>query len=121
MTRKQKAAPEGITLIKTSRGSWIAIEEIWDGDTLTELRPMRAAHAAGILQARERREILLEVERAILNTKLREAERTIRTLKSSARDTARDTARNAAPKPPTVPQVPQVPPDAPLHRYADTG
>lgn len=75
MPRKMRAAPEGILLAKTTRGTWIACEEVWEEDQLVALRPMRRDPPGGIVQARERREILAEIERAVLNTRLRQAER----------------------------------------------
>ena len=80
MPRKMRGAPENILLAKTSRGTWIALEEVWDGDVLVKIVPMRQAPEEGITQARERREILAEVERAVLNTQLRQAERRLREL-----------------------------------------
>ncbi len=75
MTRKMRPAPEDILLAKTTRGTWIACEEVWEDGQLVALRPMRRDPKGGIVQARERREILAEIERAVLNTRLRQAER----------------------------------------------
>ena len=75
MTRRMKPAPEDILLAKTTRGTWIACEEGWEDGQLVALRPMRRDPQGGIVQARERREILAEIERAVLNTRLRQAER----------------------------------------------
>lgn len=71
MPRRMKAAPLGVMLAKTTRGSWIAFWEEWEGDTLVEIHPMRFEPNGGITQARERREILAEVERTIQETEIR--------------------------------------------------
>ena len=83
MTRRMRPAPEDILLAKTTRGTWIACEEVWEDDQLVALRPMRAdlpEGPGGIVQARERREILAAIERAVLNTRLRQAERRLNEL-----------------------------------------
>lgn len=82
MSRTQRPAPEHILLAKTTHGTWIALEEEWDDKgRLMKLNPLRREPGGGITQARERRDILAEVERAIaakLSTQLRKTERELR-------------------------------------------
>lgn len=83
MTRKMKAAPEGVNLIKTTHGTWIAVQEIWDGETLMDLQPMRFDPQDGIVQARERREILSEAEKAAMKAELAEAKRKLKQIRET--------------------------------------
>ena len=94
MPRKMKPAPEGVRLVSTSRGTWIAFWEEWEGDTLIDIHPMRPAPDGGITQARERREILAEVERTIAETEIRRLRQENRTLRESGRE-SRGTANDA--------------------------
>ena len=85
MTRRMRPAPTGVIAVKTTRGSWIALEEVWDsanGDRLIELRPLRLeGDPEAIAQANERREIVAAVENAILRARLHEAETRLRELR----------------------------------------
>ena len=77
-------------MVKTSRGTWVAVEEVWDGDRLLELRPMRfEGDPESIAQARELREIVTAVEIARLRAQLREAEKRNRALTQMGSSTAR--------------------------------
>ena len=80
MTRRMRPAPENILLARTTHNTWIACEEVWEDGQLVALVPMRRDPKLGIVQARERREILAEVERAELNTRLIRAERRLNEL-----------------------------------------
>ena len=79
MTRRQTPAPANINLIKTSRGSWIAVEEIWEGNRLVSLNPMRTEEG-DIAQRRERKLILAVAEKAEMLARLRRAEKKLREL-----------------------------------------
>lgn len=85
MTRRMRPAPTGVIAVKTTRGSWIALEEIWDEDNedrLIELRPLRLeGDPEAIAQARERRDIVGAVENAMLRARLHEAETRLRELR----------------------------------------
>ena len=84
MTQRIRPAPPGVIAVRTTHNTWIALEEIWDerGDRLIELRPLRLeGDPEAIAQARERRDIVAAVEIAILNAKLREAEKRLRELR----------------------------------------
>ena len=93
MPRKMKAAPPNVSLLKTTRNTWIAFREIWDGDILVDVHAMRLDDAQNsIAQESERRRMLEVAERAMLQTKLREeenkrreAERELQQLKRAAR------------------------------------
>lgn len=81
MPRKMRPAPENIMLASTSRGTWVALEEVWSAEgELLELRAMRSNAAEPIIQKRERREILARVENALLKSRLREMERRLNDL-----------------------------------------
>ena len=71
MPRRMKPAPENIILARTTHGSWIALQEVWEGDQLIEVRAMKRGPTDGITQARERREILAEVEHTIQESEIR--------------------------------------------------
>ena len=88
MTRRMQPAPEGVMVAKTSRGRWIALEEIWDKndpERLLDVRPLRLeGDPETICQTRERREIVTAVENAILRARLKEAETRLRELRGAA-------------------------------------
>ena len=85
MTRRMRPAPTGVIAVKTTRGSWIALEEVWDDGRLLELRPLRLeGDPEAICQANERREIVTAVENAILRARLKEAETRLRELRGAA-------------------------------------
>ena len=72
MPRRMTPAPANVAVFKTSRGSWVAVEEVWDGEQLMELHPLRSPGPDdGILQAHERREMLATVEYAALQAENR--------------------------------------------------
>jgi hypothetical protein len=66
--RRLTPPPVGVTPVKTSRGTWIAMYEIWEGNELVNLVPMRSGDGGPIIQARERREVIQIAERARLET-----------------------------------------------------
>lgn len=81
MPRRMTPAPANILLAKTTRGTWIALEEIWSEDgELLEVRAMRPSASEPISQEPERRSILARVENAFLKSKLREMERRLKDL-----------------------------------------
>lgn len=76
MPRKMKAPPDGISLWKTTRGSWIAVEEIWSAEgLLVELRPMRNREDNSVIEMGERRDALAAVNEVLLRRELEEARR----------------------------------------------
>ncbi len=93
MPRRMRPAPPNINLMKTTRGTWIAVEEIWDTDgRLLELRPMRSRDDDCILQADERRDMLEAVEQVILRRELEDARRELAQLRKRGASDTRDTA-----------------------------
>jgi hypothetical protein len=54
--------PPNVALVKTSHGTWVALDEEWSvSGELLALHPRRERDGAPILQKRERRQLLLIV------------------------------------------------------------
>lgn len=59
MTRPMMPAPPDTALVKTSRGTWVALLERWgENGALLELEPLRPSPGAPITQEGERRDML---------------------------------------------------------------
>lgn len=82
MSRRLQPPPANMILVKTSRGTWIALLETWDGEELVDVSPMRTGHDGGgaIVQKSERRGALAQLQIAQLNTELERAREEIRRL-----------------------------------------
>ena len=94
---KLKQPPAGIMIVKTSKKSWIALTERWEGDLLTDVIPMRAWDGGPIVQGSERRDVLQKIELAMAATRIQELEAALKRARSGGREGDSDAQSRVSP------------------------